>query len=1270
MRIIRTLKNRIAVLCSMIAMCGSILAAGFLTLIPTVEAEETTATVSKTQTLTLSEEIGKIAYTDEEKTASGWDGSSRDANKQALYGTAFAKSALKFYGGASSGASITSTSSYTVFEYYRWMTDGNSWKWSSTAVNGLCAGNNYWGELGFAKDGTHRVYASNNSNFWAIEWTAPADGTLTIPATTLTINSSSADTTLQMAFTKDTWLLPAREGWTDYAASTTVEKQSFDVVAGDKVYLNMYASGTAGERFVNVTYDPTFSFLDNVDKVTEDTTTLSEEIGKIAYTDEEKTASGWDGSSRDANKQALYGTAFAKSALKFYGGASSGASITSTSSYTVFEYYRWMTDGNSWKWSSTAVNGLCAGNNYWGELGFAKDGTHRVYASNNSNFWAIEWTAPADGTLTIPATTLTINSSSADTTLQMAFTKDTWLLPAREGWTDYAASTTVEKQSFDVVAGDKVYLNMYASGTAEGRFVNVTYDPEFKFEATETIDGISFATDTMYTMTKKLSSVPLTVEADINLPSSTTGRGGVIFGSYSGNGSCFNFEVKENGQLRLYYSNTNSAITDFTFDTDVRQDKWLHVAVSYDMTAGAWTCYIDGVAVGTQSALGVSTYVLGFPFRLGSDCRSGNTSYFKGSIHSLAVYSDTRTAGEIAADMDSVDVNDAALLAYYQTPASVAGYDIADLSANGNTLDCTAPYFKDKEEVTDYAYSFALVGDTQFLAGYDANTGTKYMDGIFDYIIENKDSKKIAHVFHMGDVVNAPVATEYAAAKEAIAQLDGVIPYSVVRGNHDKTDLMNEYFYYDAYTNQFGGFYGENSMLNSWRTFSVAGVNYLFVTLDYGASDEELAWAADIIEAYPNHRVIITTHGYLNSDGKTLEAGTYNPPLEDYDYNANYGEALTGTPVGNTGTQIWEKLVSKHSNIFLVLSGHVPSAQVVTTQRKGENGNTVTEMLIDPQGLDQVDPTGMITMLYFSNDGKTITVETYSTVKQAYYLDSNQYTIDVSDWVPCGEVKATSISAADDFGLNFYVDIADATSATATMTMDGVAEEVVGVFDSAKSLWKFTYPVAAKDYDKTVAFALTSVNGNAITNGVKAEYSVKAYMDAIANAEVSETYTAELKALTAAMETYCEAAKVYFSDNAASVEKVTEGVSSTDLSEYKANLTGEAENVVMHGATLVLESKTVIHVYFTATGDPICTVNGETVEAEAVEGEANLYVLKVQVVARDLDKMNEITVGGYSLDFGAFSYIEASVDTANPALYNVLQALYDYCVAANAYFGE
>ena len=177
---------------------------------------------------------------------------------------------------------------------------------------------------------------------------------------------------------------------------------------------------------------------------------------------------------------------------------------------------------------------------------------------------------------------------------------------------------------------------------------------------------------------------------------------------------------------------------------------------------------------------------------------------------------------------------------------------------------------EDKEPVKDYDYSFVVIGDTQIICYNDATKGTNYMSQVYDWIVENKEAKKIEYVFGLGDITDQDWTesgpAEWKVATENIRKLDGVVPYSVVRGNHDREGRFNKAFNDDVYKSQFDGFFNR-SVLDSYRTFSVAGDDYLFVTLDHGPSDLKLDWASDIISRYPDHRVIITTHWYTAKDG-------------------------------------------------------------------------------------------------------------------------------------------------------------------------------------------------------------------------------------------------------------------------------------------------------------------------------------------------------------------------------------------------------------------
>ena len=516
----------------------------------------------------------------------------------------------------------------------------------------------------------------------------------------------------------------------------------------------------------------------------------------------------------------------------------------------------------------------------------------------------------------------------------------------------------------------------------------VSAKSEFKDSA-----GMTFNENDKYSVSKSFEVPPLSVETWVCLPKDA-GRAGVVIGNYAGSAACVNFEITTNGRPRMYvveYTSGEKVIHDVTFkNVDVRKGEPVHVAVTHDAARGETYCYVNGELKQTISgALNITNEVLKNAFALGGDLRSGNAQYFKGSIDTVAVYSDARSAEEIKAAMNNVDTADEALIAYYETD-SLSSYTIRDKSGNGYDIKRIVTWLETKEPVTDYAYSFCVVGDTQVVT---ESYPDKLAD-IYDWIIANKDEKKIEFVFGMGDITNKNTDVEWVTAKKQIERLNGVVPYSIVRGNHDGTDKLNSYMATPEYMSEFDGFYEPNKIDNAWRAFKVADVDYLLINLDFGPSDTLLNWAAGIIEAHPDHRVIITTHCYLYRDGTTLDASDVAPPNK------------TGSNDGarNNGDQMWDKLVSKYENIFLVLSGHDPCSDVIATQTEGVHGNAVTQMLIDPQGVDSAEgATGMVAMLYFSKDGKTLTVEQYSTVRDMYYMSTSQFELALPEMLSAEE---------------------------------------------------------------------------------------------------------------------------------------------------------------------------------------------------------------------------------------------------------------------------
>ena len=124
--------------------------------------------------------------------------------------------------------------------------------------------------------------------------------------------------------------------------------------------------------------------------------------------------------------------------------------------------------------------------------------------------------------------------------------------------------------------------------------------------------------------------------------------------------------------------------------------------------------------------------------------------------------------------------------------------------------------------ITNHEYSFVFVGDTQSVTYHDYNNKTTYMSDIYKWIVDNKEKKKIAHVFGLGDITESNKADEWEIAKKAITQMDGILPYTLVRGNHDGLWSMNfqNYFGDSQFAKDIDGCYNR-LLANSYKKFDV-----------------------------------------------------------------------------------------------------------------------------------------------------------------------------------------------------------------------------------------------------------------------------------------------------------------------------------------------------------------------------------------------------------------------------------------------------------------
>lgn len=469
-----------------------------------------------------------------------------------------------------------------------------------------------------------------------------------------------------------------------------------------------------------------------------------------------------------------------------------------------------------------------------------------------------------------------------------------------------------------------------------------------------------------YQMAAAPDQMPKTIEVTFKADSFAANN--VLVGNQGTYHASISVEINSSGFPCVYYVMPDGTSKSSTFSlAKVAAGEVTHLTIVRDTEGKKIYCYINGVLKDSLKCTAVD-YVPAYPYGVGGDYRTGNEAYFRGEILNVTMYADMRTEAEIAADVAAPDLEDENLIVAYNLTAwgaaSIASAGGAEIALEHKNLWLDAV-----EEPTDYAYSFAVIGDIQYVT----RDNPEQLIRLYDYVLDNVEAKKIAHVFGLGDTTDENSDAEWKAASRQIGRMNGVVPYSLVRGNHDGGTRFNDLFGEGSeYARQCVAVYrdagGHANYTCTAHTFSAGQLDYLVVVLDHDPTTDMMKWADGVIAQYPHHNVIVTTHGYLDFNGERI--------------------AVDGEQ------DIWENLCRKHANIVLMLCGHVDADSIVTRTDVGDHGNKVVQLLIDPQALDyKLGPTGMIAMLYLSEDGSEAAVRYYSTVQKKFYKDANQFSV-------------------------------------------------------------------------------------------------------------------------------------------------------------------------------------------------------------------------------------------------------------------------------------
>lgn len=306
----------------------------------------------------------------------------------------------------------------------------------------------------------------------------------------------------------------------------------------------------------------------------------------------------------------------------------------------------------------------------------------------------------------------------------------------------------------------------------------------------------------------------------------------------------------------------------------------------------------------------------------------------------------------------------------------------------------------------DNAYTIAVLPDTQdYTKGY---APSEIFNRMTQWLVDNKDSLGIQFVSHVGDVTYNNTRAEWAKAVEAMSILDGKIPYSLTSGNHDiaangsastrTQDYLSEYFSVERQSGVagFGGVYDKepNNFQNNYYTFTAPdGTKWMSLSLEFGPRDDVLRWAGEVVEAHPDHRVMLTTHSYMAGDGRV------NPTSEELTWD----NGATGYGVGNDiqgasdGDGIWDAFVSKYPNIAFTFSGHNFIDGAETQVNYGAGGQPVFQMFVNYQNGVARELTGNGNAANGTNGGNgairliTIDPDNNKVYSETYFTELDDY---------------------------------------------------------------------------------------------------------------------------------------------------------------------------------------------------------------------------------------------------------------------------------------
>lgn len=305
-------------------------------------------------------------------------------------------------------------------------------------------------------------------------------------------------------------------------------------------------------------------------------------------------------------------------------------------------------------------------------------------------------------------------------------------------------------------------------------------------------------------------------------------------------------------------------------------------------------------------------------------------------------------------------------------------------------------------------WRLAGIGDTQALV--QTGAGGKVFSDNTRWLATNATVLNIRLVTQVGDIVQngkygqttTPPSSpgnqdEWDRANMAMSNLDGIVAWGTAIGNHelDWVDVIpgktpsSTYMDpnpaspsgFEAWKQRFGpattsryagmpefGGVAPNDV-DTYFIYTAGGREYLHLHLQVDIPDDTITWAQSIMDAHSELPTIISTH--------VFEGTAHGPPHNPY---------LSGSG-RNSANAIWDKLIKRNWQIFMVLSGHTGQQQHQT--RTNLAGLEVFTIVQDYAWMDSgPTPPGYLRLYEFDESNSVIRVKTYSPTSDTYLTDA------------------------------------------------------------------------------------------------------------------------------------------------------------------------------------------------------------------------------------------------------------------------------------------